>query len=174
MTVPKAPRSGYLAKDAPSIPDWIYELPIIGGVISTGAEIGGSITTGLAGAASGYDEETKQVIEEEFVERGLLGKRRKKELEARRAQQAQTESMGNAAAQLSEAVDRLASGPLYLGESFRIHAERNADGVERLFFQLKTTDKWESFLSLDDSGAMKLKGALTQDTTFDTEGEEPQ
>ena len=82
--------------------------------------------------------------------------------------------MSNAAAQLSEAIDRLASGPLYLGESFRIHAERNADGVERLFFQLKTTDKWESFLSLDDSGAMKLKGALTQDTTFDTEGEEPQ
>ena len=174
MTVPKAPRSVPPGGD---ISPALEALSGVGGPIGTLAGFGLAAIEGVyevsAEVAGLHSQEAKDQYRETMAPEAVRKKQQARAV-AEASKAAAFKAQQDQYASLGEAIDRLSSGPFYLGESFRIHAERNADGVERLFFQVRTADKWESFLSLDDSGAMKLKGALTQDTTFDTEGEEPQ
>lgn len=186
MTVPKAPSSPPPVEDVPDIPAALYGVPFVDtglsifGALAEGAE---AIETGLADAIRGGPDESEEG-------KALAAKRRADKEELKRSgyygsgeerRQGQRDQVNTVARQLgalnssiSEAIEHLQSGPYYLGEHFRLHAEMNDDGNERVFLQLQVADKWESFLSIDDLGNMKLKGTLTQSATFDTEGEEPQ
>lgn len=174
MTVPKAPTStpvwGYS-----SAPDWIDDLPIIGEIPFQLASAVVGLGVGLADALDPSGVETRASRLEELKGAGWLGDTAQAEQGKNKAaaQQAALEKgVTETLRSIGEAVDRLAKGPVYLGETMRIHSERGT--ANRLFIQLRNADKWETYLTLDENGDMKLKGTLTQNGTFDTDGEEPQ